>query len=250
MWTGGPRFEPPEPARYRSGVKNPGPNRARAILFDFGGTLDGDGVHWPFRFHQAYVAAGGRLPFAEFEPFFRISDHALSARPDVRTLGFRAAIDAQAELLVDALPDGDQLSPDRVAHQLHAAAVAIVERNRPMLARLAKRYQLAVVSNFTGNLEPCLAELGLRPLFAALADSALVGVAKPDPAIFALVLEQLAVEPGDAWMVGDNPEADIRPAQALGMRTAWLAPLSRPVPPGLIPTRRVERLVEIEPYLD
>jgi putative hydrolase of the HAD superfamily len=119
-----------------------------------------------------------------------------------------------------------------------------------MLERLAARYRLGVVSNFTGNLEPCLIELGIRPLFASLADSALVGVEKPDPAIFHRVLGELKVGAESAWMIGDNPEADIRPAAALGMRTIWLAPLSRPAPAGLNPTRRVAKLTDIEPYLD
>jgi HAD superfamily hydrolase (TIGR01509 family) len=121
---------------------------------------------------------------------------------------------------------------------------------RPMLERLAERHPLGVVSNFTGNLEPCLVELGLRPFFNALADSALLGVAKPDPAIFAAALAELGVEPAGAWMVGDNPDTDIRPATALGMRTIWLAPEGRHAPPGLKPTQRVARLTEIEPYLD
>src|SRR2546422_3239999 len=44
----------------------------------------------------------------------------------------------------------------RVAARFHADAVAVVNRNRPMLQRLARRYRLGVVSNFTGNLRPCL----------------------------------------------------------------------------------------------
>jgi putative hydrolase of the HAD superfamily len=223
---------------------------SRAVLFDFGGTLDGDGIHWPLRFHQAYVAAGGNLSLAEFEPYFRISEHALAARTDVQTLGFLAAIHAQAQALAHALPEFEQMDLERMAGDLHADAVRAVRRNVPMLRRVSKRYRLAVLSNFTGNLEPCLAELGLRRFFAVVVDSALVGVAKPDPAIFTLVLDELGLEPADAWMVGDNPETDIRPAQTLGLRTAWLAPSARPIPPGLKPTRRIERLTEIEPHLD
>jgi HAD superfamily hydrolase (TIGR01549 family) len=119
-----------------------------------------------------------------------------------------------------------------------------------MLERLARRWRLAVVSNFTGNLDPCLEELGLLRFFDVTADSTLVGVAKPDAAIFDWVLERLDIAPGDVWMVGDNPESDIRPATLLGMSTLWLAPAARPAPPGLQPTHRVSRLTEIEPYLD
>src|SRR2546427_1211252 len=47
------------------------------------------------------------------------------------------------------------------------------------------RSRLGVVSNFTGNLRPCLEELGLARFFAVLSDSAVLGWSKPDPRIFA-----------------------------------------------------------------
>ena len=34
----------------------------RAVLFDMGGTLDGDGVHWLDRFARLYAEAGVTLP--------------------------------------------------------------------------------------------------------------------------------------------------------------------------------------------
>src|SRR5207247_90478 len=69
---------------------------ADVVLFDFGGTLDADGVHWSRRFHAAYRAVGGGLDFAAFDSFFKASDEGLTRLPGIRTLGFRAAIDAQA----------------------------------------------------------------------------------------------------------------------------------------------------------
>jgi len=219
------------------------------ILFDFGGTLDGDGLHWPYRFYLAYRAAGGTLPQEEFEPRFASSDIALAALPGVRQLGFRAAIETQASLLTRELPNGEATLARRMVDTLRASALAVVDRNRPMLERLGSRYRLGVVSNFTGNLEPVLEELGVRRLFAAVSDSAVVGVAKPDPRIFLRTLEVLGVAPADAWMAGDNPDADIRPSRALGMRTCWVAPAARPLPEGLSPTVRVERLTDLEPHL-
>lgn len=223
---------------------------AKAILFDFGGTLDDDGLHWPLRFHIAYREAGGELGYRDFEPLFKSTDRDLAELPKIRTMGQRAAIAATTALLVERLPDGDAVNVVRIIDTLHTAVLATIARNRPMLERLAARFKLGVVSNFTGNLEPCLAELGIRQLFGSLADSALVGAAKPDPRIFHVVLEELKVAPRDTWMVGDNPDADIRPAAALGMRTIWLAPPNRATPPDLKPTQRVAKLTDIESYLD
>ena len=215
------------------------------LLFDFGGTLDADGDPWAVRFHRDYVAGGGRLPFEEFAPIFKLSDRQLEAEPAVRTMGFRALIDAQADLLGRLLPDGRQVDLGRVADAFHADALVTVERNRGLLARLAHRYRLGVVSNFTGNLAPCLDELALLDFFAVIVDSAIVGWAKPDPRIFQSALAALATSPTDAWMIGDNPEADIRAAGALGIRTCWLAPPEREPPDGITPTARIARLTEL-----
>jgi FMN phosphatase YigB (HAD superfamily) len=217
------------------------------VLFDFGGTLDADGVHWSPRFHAAYRTAGGTLPFTDFDPIFQSSDEAMARLPDVRSLGFRAAIEAQTRLLVTRLPD--RVDAGRLAERLHREAIAVVARNVPVLERLARHYRLGIVSNFTGNLQPCLDELGLARFFVTVSDSAVVGWNKPDARIFTHTLAAMEVSPRGAWMVGDNFEADIRGAAQLGMRTCWLAPPERSVPPGLVPTARIWRLPEIESVL-
>src|SRR4051812_20588429 len=49
------------------------PMRPRAILFDYGGTLDGPASHWLPRFLQLYRRAGVELRFERFRAAF---DHA------------------------------------------------------------------------------------------------------------------------------------------------------------------------------
>jgi putative hydrolase of the HAD superfamily len=199
------------------------------LLFDFGGTLDADGLPWARRFHMAYAEAGGALDFAAFEPMYQASDVALAALPEIRRLGFRATIEAQVRCLLPLLPDQARLArqAERLVAAVHQPAVRIVARNRPVLERLQQDYRLGIISNFTGNLEPCLDELGLSPLFAVASDSTILGIEKPDPRIFHATLDALSASPGEAWMVGDNFEADIRPALRLGLRACWMAPPER-----------------------
>ena len=220
------------------------------ILFDFGGTLDADGDRWAVRFHQAYAQAGGRLAFAAFEPLFRESDRRLEAEPAVRTMGLRAMVAAQAGLLRELLPGAEGGALDEAAGRFYDESLEIIGRNRPMLARLATRYRLGVVSNFTGNLDRCLAELDLLRLFAVTADSLVVGWSKPDPRLFLHALGALDAGPETAWMVGDNFEADVRPAAALGLATCWLAPAGRPLPAPAVATHRIARLTDLPPLLD
>jgi hypothetical protein len=70
-----------------------------AVLFDFGGTLDADGVPWSARFFGAYRERGGTLAAAAFDEVFRESDRRLAELPHVGRLGFRATLDAQGRVL-------------------------------------------------------------------------------------------------------------------------------------------------------
>ncbi|PYP10696.1 MAG: hypothetical protein DMD59_04840 [Gemmatimonadetes bacterium] len=221
------------------------------VLFDFGGTLDADGARWSVRFHAGYTAAGGREPFAVFEDAFRASDRALLRVPGIGSLGFRAMVDLQSALVLARLPDGLTLSRERIVEDFHAHAVAVIRRNQALLARLQRSYRLAVVSNFTGNLVPCLEELDLMSYFSAVADSGRVGATKPDPRLFRHALESLGggVNGEPVWMVGDNFEADIRPAASLGMQTAWLAPPVARSPDANVPTVRLTTLTELAEVL-
>lgn len=64
--------------------------------------------------------------------------------------------------------------------------------------------------------------LGLDALVDAVAISGDVGVAKPDPAIFAYACAQLDVEAGAAMHVGDNIDADVLGAVGAGLRAVWI----------------------------
>lgn len=218
----------------------------RLLLFDFGGTLDADGVRWAVRFHEAYRRAGGALELAAFEPAFRASDRRLAALPGLRTAGLRAMIEAQAELLERLLPDLPRGRAEATAAAFHRATVAAIDRNRALIERLGRSFRLGVVSNFTGNLDACLEEVGLRRAFSAVADSGVLGVSKPDPRIYLAALAELGARAGEAWMIGDNFENDVRPSARLGLCTCWLAPAGTPAPPDLAPTARVSRLADIE----
>ncbi|WP_375481181.1 HAD-IA family hydrolase [uncultured Jatrophihabitans sp.] len=78
-----------------------------------------------------------------------------------------------------------------------------------VLRRLhARGVPVAVISNIGWDPRPVLARYGVDQDLDALVLSYEVGVEKPDPEIFRLACAALQVDPADAVMVGDNPEAD------------------------------------------
>src|SRR5207244_10281659 len=88
-----------ERARHEHAPCDESPLSLKAVLFDFGGTLEADGVNWGPRFHAAYVEGGGALDYATFEPIYKESDRALGRLSGIERLGFRATVEAQAALL-------------------------------------------------------------------------------------------------------------------------------------------------------
>jgi HAD superfamily hydrolase (TIGR01549 family) len=222
---------------------------AEAVLFDFGGTLDADGQRWSQRLYRGYRAAGGGLALEPFEDRFATSDRLLAGVPEVAGFGFRRTVQVQVELLRELLPDGAAVDADAWTEDFVEEARATAARNQPLLGALAGRFALGVISNFTGNLRPCLTELGLEHFFEVVFDSADLGIRKPDRRIFAAAFDALGLPPALCWMVGDNPFADIAPATAMGCTTCWLAPASRPLPDGVRPTRRIASLTELPAVL-
>jgi putative hydrolase of the HAD superfamily len=80
------------------------------------------------------------------------------------------------------------------------------------------------VSNSDGTCERKLREVGLRDLFAGVVDSAVVGVEKPDPRIFAHALAASGRAPERTMHVGDFYAIDVVGARRAGLHAALLDP--------------------------
>lgn len=93
----------------------------------------------------------------------------------------------------------------------------LFDDTRPALDQLAELgWQHRVVSNHVPELPGIMASLGLDGYFADVVNSAVTGYEKPHPMAFRIALER-AGHPDRAWMVGDNPVADVAGAAAVGL---------------------------------
>ncbi|HEX6061703.1 MAG TPA: HAD family hydrolase [Candidatus Limnocylindria bacterium] len=86
---------------------------------------------------------------------------------------------------------------------------------------------------------------GLADAIDGIATSHDVGWRKPHRAMFDRALELAAVGPHEAFMVGDNPIADVRGAQALGIRAVLRRTEALPLPADIHPDAVVEHLSEL-----
>jgi len=82
--------------------------------------------------------------------------------------------------------------------------------------------RIGIVSDWGSNLREIAATLGLDDYVDFVLPSGAVGVAKPNPAFFAIALERAGVAAHEGVMVGDSYRADVRGAWAAGMDAAWL----------------------------
>ena len=79
----------------------------------------------------------------------------------------------------------------------------------------AAGYRVGIVGNQPATTDALLEDL---PVPLAIASSSQTwGVAKPNPAFFARVAAELALDPGEIAYVGDRLDNDVRPAAAAGM---------------------------------
>ncbi len=111
--------------------------------------------------------------------------------------------------------------------QLEASYGAIVDGDlypdvRPSLEALrAADYRLAIVGNQPARRTADLRALDLPVEVIAMSDE--MGIAKPDPAYFARVLELLgSPDPRSVAHVGDRVDNDVLPAAAAGLRSIWI----------------------------
>ena len=75
-----------------------------------------------------------------------------------------------------------------------------------LMQRLYGRHKLAVLSNSPPGLSRWLADWNILYLFDTVFCSGDEGVVKPEPAAFAITLQRLGVEPGQAVFIDDTDE--------------------------------------------
>jgi HAD superfamily hydrolase (TIGR01549 family) len=220
-----------------------------AVLFDFGGTLDADGLAWKERVYRLFQDEGVAVERERFDPLFHAADDALVGTIPPTT-SFGVTVARLIAGVAGALRLDDRRMTTRIARRFVDDTLEHLGDNAPLLARFARHARLGIVSNFYGNLARVCDDTGIRPLFSVLVDSAQVGCAKPDPRIFRHALDALGLGPADATFVGDSLSRDMAGARAVGMRHIWLvgetAPAQDPCCRG---DRVIHSLTDLEALL-
>jgi len=114
----------------------------------------------------------------------------------------------------------------------------------------SKGWRIGVVTNGRSLQFRKLEAAGLTGLIDTCCISGIEGVRKPDPLIFELAAERCGEPLTGAWMAGDNPQADIGGAHALGLETIWFRHGRDWAEPSFAPTFQVDALAEALAHLN
>jgi putative hydrolase of the HAD superfamily len=108
--------------------------------------------------------------------------------------------------------------------------------------------RLALITNGTAQAQRRkIDRFDLGGLFGCIVIEGEFGVGKPDERVYLYAMEQLGVQPEDAWMVGDHLEWDVRAPQRLGISGIWLDYAGQGLPKDnqVCPDRIIRSLSEL-----
>ena len=212
------------------------PRPPAVVFLDAGDTILGPAPSFAARFRLVAEAAGERYEMAAVEAALAAEVATADWRTtwtdpgiqrDFWTSFYRAAVGRL----------GTARDPERLVEALWAtfsdpATYRLYPDAEPVLrAMAAAGIRLGLISNFEPWLLDVLELEGVRDLFGPVAVSGLLGVAKPDPAIFHAALDAAGVEPAEAVHVGDSFEFDVEAAWAVGMAAVLIDRAGRASPP-------------------
>jgi putative hydrolase of the HAD superfamily len=199
----------------------------RALFFDAAGTLirltKSVGTHYALvGTRQGLSLDAGALDRAFAEVWREMPARPATGqpRPDDDKGWWRELVErvlARSASVLDPL-DFDTFFEAAYGHFAEAGVWELYPDVLEVLAALAPRYELAVVSNFDGRLRMIFEHLAISRFFRHVFVSSELGADKPDPQIYRRALEISGFRPEEVLHVGDDPERDWAAAAAAGLR--------------------------------
>lgn len=203
----------------------------KAVIFDYGGTLDTNARHWAHVLWEGFRAAGVPVSEAQFRDAYVFAERALAKSPIIQAEdNFHVLLLKKVEIETRQLAESGAWKTDEgkrqecvrlIADYCYQYVLRILESSRQVLETLKPKYKLVLVSNFYGNIETILKDFRLE-YFEQIVESAVVGVRKPNPAIYRLGVEATGFPASQVVVVGDSFGKDIVPAKAVGCKAVWL----------------------------
>ncbi len=199
------------------------------IFFDFGGTLDSDGIHGRTIFKNAFtkeklISSNNKAELDSFQDAYSYADERMVHEGLCLGLTLLQMNELHCRLIGEKL--GFSLkATDPCARDITQKQSEFIKKNIPTIHSLAQHYKLGIISNFTGNLEVILKEKqfqNLRDDFSLVFDSYHVGHVKPSKTLYQIAFSEAKIPFENILYIGDNIERDILPAKSFGVKTGLI----------------------------
>jgi putative hydrolase of the HAD superfamily len=182
-----------------------------AVTFDIGGVIYSDDV-----FKRAIFTALNKLSTGvkqtDFDQVYQ--EHLKSQSGSLRSKlceHFLGSLEKRDELMQIATQNW-LFTPDDLYQDSKASITALKSAG----------VKIGIVANQPASVVESLKADQIYDLIDFLGVSAIVGIEKPNPAIFELAISKLATPANQIIHIGNRIDTDVLPAKKLGMKTVWV----------------------------
>lgn len=202
----------------------------KGIIFDYGGTIDSNGKHWGEVLWSSYQSNKIDVAKEQFREAYVYAERYLAKNfvilpEDNFVVLLEKKLYLHQQYLIDQGYIKNDEYPDFVndlSQDCYNFSKQLIESEKDILKKLKEKYPIVLVSNFYGNIQSVLKDFGLDAIFETIIESSVVGIRKPDPAIFGLGVDAMGIPAENIVVIGDSYKKDIVPAEKNGCSTIWL----------------------------
>lgn len=232
-------------------------NTVKGIIFDYGGTIDTNGIHWGEVIWEQYQNVTNTVGKELYREAYVHGERTLAKNPIIEpTDTFHALLEKKIKIQAEWLREkGCSITYRQekdIATECYQKVLDTLHTTLGIIEKSATKYPLVLVTNFYGNMQVVLKEFGLSHYFPTIIESSVVGLRKPNPELFALGVKALNLPPEEILVVGDSYRKDIYPARSLGCKAVWLKNVcwaEEAIMPEAIPTQIIKSLEELPTLL-
>lgn len=228
---------------------------AKGIIFDYGGTIDTNGIHWGEVIWEQYRLTGASISRELYREAYVHGERTLGKNRIIEpTHTFRQVLEIKIAIQFDYLKertDAEELTDAmqlQIVDGCYSQVKRTIEKSCETVKRITEGRPTVLVTNFYGNMPVVLKEFALDRIFDTIVESSVVGIRKPDPKIFALGVEALEMHPREVVVIGDSYRKDIYPALSLGCKAVWLKKVcweEESIAQGYEPTAIIDTLEQL-----
>ena len=146
-------------------------NSIKGIIFDYGGTIDTNGIHWSEVIWEQFVQAGAGIDKPLFREAYVHAERTLAKQRIIepthtfhRLLELKIAI--EADYLSAAGKPIDSCTQQKIVEGCYSQVKKCIEKSCSIVKALSEKYPTVLVTNFYGNMPVVLKEFSLDKYFS------------------------------------------------------------------------------------